>query len=256
MALVKNLASVLGFSRVSLGQATKFAKALRMPCRGIVCPGMGFPSHTSGYCGATESVRAHRHLEQSPLASYIRFTRDHKDMTTTQTPVPLEDKYDPKLGTHYNTSRDFPSYPAGLPVRRYGTGWHIRKICIYFFTCLLCASLLLKMNLGINFFWIIGSSSTFRLFRSYESKKVSLMHRPVIYRCASKEALQLEAWPFGVGGTLITILVAWFWEGESCNCSAVKHHVTCSKLSLTKQKIILACRPQLTPRWTSTLWLS
>jgi len=43
------------------------------------------------------------------------------------------------------------------------------------------------------------------------------MHRPVIYRCASKEALQLEAWPFGVGGTLITILVAWFWEGESCN---------------------------------------
>src|SRR5712672_248512 len=65
----------------------------------------------------------------------------------------------------------------------------IRKICIYFFTCLLCASLLLKMNLGINF-WIIGSSPTFRLCRSYESKKVSLMHRPMIYRCASKEALQ------------------------------------------------------------------
>jgi len=29
------------------------------------------------------------------------------------------------------------------------------------------------MHLGINFFWILGSSSTFRLFRSYESKKVS-----------------------------------------------------------------------------------
>src|SRR5712675_2448798 len=36
-----------------------------------------------------------------------------------------------------------------------------------------CASLLLKMHLGINFFWTLGSSSTFRLFRSYESKKVS-----------------------------------------------------------------------------------
>src|SRR5712672_1705806 len=30
-----------------------------------------------------------------------------------------------------------------------------------------CASLLLKMNLGINFLWILGSSSTFRLFNSY-----------------------------------------------------------------------------------------
>src|SRR5712672_652695 len=30
-----------------------------------------------------------------------------------------------------------------------------------------CASLLLKMHLGINFFWILGSSSTCRLFRSY-----------------------------------------------------------------------------------------
>ena len=56
---------------------------------------------------------------------------------------------------------------------------HIRKISIYFFTCLLfkkkrgvfCASLLLKMNLGINCFWILGSSSTFRLFHAYESKK-------------------------------------------------------------------------------------
>jgi len=38
---------------------------------------------------------------------------------------------------------------------------------------LFCASLLLKMNFGINFFWILGSSSTFRLFHSYESKKVS-----------------------------------------------------------------------------------
>jgi len=40
----------------------------------------------------------------------------------------------------------------------------------------LCASLLLKSNLGINFFWILGYSSTFRLFTrtgSYESKKVS-----------------------------------------------------------------------------------
>ena len=36
-----------------------------------------------------------------------------------------------------------------------------------------CASLLLKMHLGINFFWILGSLSTFRLFHSYESKKVS-----------------------------------------------------------------------------------
>jgi len=50
---------------------------------------------------------------------------------------------------------------------------------MYLFTCLLfekkvfCASLLLKMHLGINFFWILGSSSTYRLFRSYESKKVS-----------------------------------------------------------------------------------
>ena len=49
---------------------------------------------------------------------------------------------------------------------------------IYSFTCLLfeknrgffCASLLLKMHLGINFFWILGSSST---LSSYESKKVS-----------------------------------------------------------------------------------
>ena|SRR5712675_86243 len=30
-----------------------------------------------------------------------------------------------------------------------------------------------EMNLGINFFWILGSSSTFRLFNSYKSKKVS-----------------------------------------------------------------------------------
>ena len=36
-----------------------------------------------------------------------------------------------------------------------------------------CASLLLKMHLGINFFSILGSLSTFRLFHSYESKKVS-----------------------------------------------------------------------------------
>jgi len=47
----------------------------------------------------------------------------------------------------------------------------------YPFTCLLFekigASLLLKVHLGINFFWILGSSSAFRLFRSYESKKVS-----------------------------------------------------------------------------------
>src|SRR5712671_7989786 len=54
----------------------------------------------------------------------------------------------------------------------------IRKIYIYLSTFgknrgFFCASLLLKMHLGINFFWILGSLSTFRLFHSYESKKVS-----------------------------------------------------------------------------------
>ena len=52
----------------------------------------------------------------------------------------------------------------------------IRKISISFFTCQLfekksvffCASLLLKINLGINFFWILGSLRTCWLFHSYE----------------------------------------------------------------------------------------
>ena len=34
------------------------------------------------------------------------------------------------------------------------------------------APLFLKMNLGINFFWILGCFAAFRLFYSYESKKV------------------------------------------------------------------------------------
>ena len=58
------------------------------------------------------------------------------------------------------------------------------KISIYFFTCLLFET---KKKRGfflcftppenefgnqLFFFWILGSSSTFRLFHSYESKKV------------------------------------------------------------------------------------
>ena len=33
-------------------------------------------------------------------------------------------------------------------------------------------SLLLKMHLGINFFWILGYSSTYLLFHSYELVRV------------------------------------------------------------------------------------
>jgi len=62
-------------------------------------------------------------------------------MTTTQTPVPLEDKYDPKLGTHYSTSRDFPSYVAGLPVL-YGdtapVGSHQENMHLLFYLSTLC----------------------------------------------------------------------------------------------------------------------
>ena len=42
------------------------------------------------------------------------------------------------------------------------------------------------MHLGINFFWILGSLSTFRLFHSYESKKVSGRFPDVLIRVASR----------------------------------------------------------------------